>query len=43
MDPVIEWILQLGVTLGVVWLVRTTTKKRSKDSICGYCYLRARG
>lgn len=21
MDPVIEWILQLGVTLGVVWLV----------------------
>lgn len=32
MDPVIEWILQLGVTLGVVWLVWYLIREKDEDT-----------
>lgn len=32
MDPVIEWILQLGVTLGVVWLVWYLIREKDEET-----------
>ena len=32
MDPVIEWISQLGVTLGVVWLVWYLIREKDEET-----------